>query len=182
MEKSTCDIRLLRESISYDPVSGVCIWKERPKSHFNDDRARSVFNSCRVGKPVGSKYTWKSTGKAYIRFQFFGKSFAIHRAIWAIQTGEWPNVIDHIDGDGLNNVWENLRNTNHQGNAKNAKRYKSRDLPCGIHRRKDKFRAMIFIDGKHYHLGFFDTIDAALLARKTAESNNGFHENHGKIR
>ena len=44
----------------------------------------------------------------------------------------------------------------------------------------DKWVAEIKVNRIKKHLGQFDTFDAAVAARKAAEVEFGFHENHGK--
>lgn len=82
-------------------------------------------------------------------------------------------VVDHIDGNGLNNRRSNLRLATVQQNAFNApakrcvgkvSKYK------GVHFEKSskKFKATIKIDGKVKTLGRFDTEVAAALAYNVA--------------
>jgi hypothetical protein len=73
--------------------------------------------------------------------------------------------VDHKDGDGLFNVEGNLRvatsaqNGSNQGLAKhNTSGFKG--VSWANH--MQKWRAQIQVDGKHIHLGYFDSpIDAA---------------------
>ena len=43
-----------------------------------------------------------------------------------------------------------------------------------------KWRAQIRVDGKRKHLGYFDTFDDAVAARKAAEIEHNYHPNHGR--
>lgn len=76
-------------------------------------------------------------------------------------------LVDHIDGNTLNNQKSNLRFASHSENACN------RDKPSnnttgfkGVSARNDcnKFTAQIRYKGKKFHLGFFDTAEEAARA------------------
>jgi hypothetical protein len=78
------------EYYSYDPNTGILIWKKSPKykPQFLPGR--------RAGYPD------KST--LYRRITCQGKEYAEHRFIWFLVTGENPELeIDHIDGNPANN-------------------------------------------------------------------------------
>jgi hypothetical protein len=47
------------------------------------------------------------------------------------------------------------------------------------HTQTGSWQAQIRINGKSKHLGSFQIFEEAVLARKTAEVNYGFHKNHG---
>lgn len=43
-----------------------------------------------------------------------------------------------------------------------------------------KWYAAICSRGRNIHIGVFETVDAAIEARKLAEKEFGFHPNHGR--
>jgi len=67
------------------------------------------------------------------------------------------DLIDHIDGNKLNNSVENLRITNNSGNQRNRKNTKG----YYFDKKKNKYRAQIRVNGKTKHLGYFDTKEEA---------------------
>jgi hypothetical protein len=104
-----------------------------------------------------------------------------HRVIWAIVTGEWPNEIDHKDGNGLNNKWGNLSNVDKLMNMKNMRGRKGRDLPSGVYlnKKSKRYIARITTDGCHIHVGTFITPSEAFEARQRVAKRLGFSERHG---
>jgi len=52
----------------------------------------------------------------------------------------------------------------------------------GVYKERDKWLAMITINGKSRRIGLFEKIEEAVAARKIEDEKNGFHMNHGKIR
>ena len=131
-----------------------------------------------IGSIVGRKK--KSTfGGWYLAVTINSKFYFVHRVIWLMQTGGWPDEIDHINGDGLDNRWKNLRNVSNKENKMN--------LPCrnklgvhGIRLLRGKYHAYITTEGKQQYLYYGDDFFEAVCARKSAESRLGFHENHGR--
>ncbi|WP_425359496.1 HNH endonuclease signature motif containing protein [Borborobacter arsenicus] len=111
----------------------------------------------------------------------------IHRIIWFLEKGCWPDVIDHIDGDGLNNRIDNLRDVSQAENMRNAAR--PNDNTSGrvgvsrLHRTDhwgDCWQAYINVRGKRIALGLFKSFEHACLAREDAERQYGYHANHGR--
>ena len=60
------------------------------------------------GKVAGSLHS--SKGKSYYSFQYGKKKFLVHRVIMTLLSGPIPDglVVNHIDGNGLNNSYSNL--------------------------------------------------------------------------
>lgn len=157
----------LHEALIYDSVSGELFWRKRPREHFNDDRGWRVFNTRYAEKQAGT--VGKTTGYVYVNFAS-GDLYAAHRLIWAMTTGEWPDFIDHINGDRADNRLENIRPCSRSQNQCNRGVQKNNSSGFkGVHRHTDgRWRARIKAGGKHIHLGLFDTPSLAHQAYLSA--------------
>ena len=88
------------------------------------------------------------------------------------------NTIDHVDQNKLNNSRLNLRPTDNlsqqQINVAPTKLNTSGYKGVSFHVSHNKFRATIMINGKHCHLGYFNTPEeAALVYNQKALENWG---------
>ena len=93
--------------------------------------------------------------------------------------------IDHIDQNGLNNRWHNLREVTHQENQKNIslrKNNTSGQTGVSFSKLMGKWGSRITLDGKDVHLGYFENYEDAVKVRKEAEPVYGYHPNHGRKR
>lgn len=98
---------ILESVLSYNKDSGDFVWK------------KSVSQSCRKGSKAGTVSDGKGTN--YITISISRNFFYAHRLAWLYVTGEWPeNQIDHINGNGMDNRWVNLRLANFTENACNV--------------------------------------------------------------
>lgn len=78
-------------------------------------------------------------------------------------------VVDHINGNPWDNRKANLRVCTHQQNMLNQRMRRPRgDLVKGVYRRANRFWAKITMDGIHYEIGNYDTIEEAGLAYDAA--------------
>lgn len=91
-------------------------------------------------------------------------------------------VTDHQDGDGLNNTRDNIRIVTRKVNNQNLPTPSNNTTGCiGVSWTKSgKYRAYITSDGRQICLGTYESYEAAVSARKSAEELYGFHENHGR--
>lgn len=95
------------------------------------------------------------------------KSILMHRVVLNINN---PKIkIDHRDIDGLNNQKINLRIVSDSESSRNKRGVQNTSsVYKGVYRlnvnRKNKWRAMIGIDGKQIHLGCFPTQELAAIA------------------
>ena len=87
------------------------------------------------------------------------KILYVHRIAWFVTYGELPNIIDHIDGNRINNKISNLRPCTHQENQFN--RDKSNNNTSGFKgvswdKRGKKWKSEIRNNGKKMYLGSFN--------------------------
>ena len=89
--------------------------------------------------------------------------------------------VDHVDNDRLNNNINNLRWATYQENAMNRKiSIKNTSGYKGItfHKKMNKWKTEICIDGKKQHLGYFEKLEDAVKTRvKKAEELFGEFKN-----
>lgn len=125
-------------------------------------------------KDLISPYTWHAAclhGYWYAMSSTSGnnKPLYMHRVILMPP----PNVlIDHRNGNGLDNRRHNLRLCNHQENARNAKLSSNNSSGmAGVHWHihQQRWIARITVDYKKIQLGSFKDLDEAIAARKAAE-------------
>jgi hypothetical protein len=117
------------------------------------------------------QFTW-TIYKDYNKFYAFHnikvngkqKNTKMHRLISKAKRGE---IVDHIDGNGLNNQKLNLRICTHQENLRN--RTKQSNNSSGYkgvtwHKGDKKWQAQALINKKMKYLGSFDTPEEAAIA------------------
>lgn len=179
--KPDIPIETLRQLLAYDPQTGKLKWLERPRDLCVDERAWKIWNT---------KYTGTDALTARCREalhgNIFGRKAYAHRVAYALYHGEWPvGVIDHINGNPLDNRIVNLRDVSQRTNMRNQKeRNTNTSGVTGVVRfkRNGKWRAQITAEGKCKFLGYFVDFDDAVAARKSAEARLDFHSNHGRAR
>lgn len=166
---------LLRQLLRYEPETGKLFWRSRGVELFNSQRACNAWNARHSGREAFIS----EHPQGYARGQINRVSMPAHRVIWAICNGVWPNTVDHIDGDVKNNKIENLRDVTQAENNRNAKlRSDNKSGEQGVHWNKDR-QKWVAVVGNQY-LGLFSTKALAVTARRSAASEFGFHENHGR--
>jgi len=155
------------ELLSYDKDTGIV-------------RRKTQVRQYAPGSIVGSLRT-TNAGHKSLFVAIDRKQLGLHRVIWLMQTGEMPNIIDHINGDATDNRWENLRNTTQKMNCRNrALRSSNKTGISGVWLvRKSSWVAQIHSDNEpciiYQGKDFFE----ACCRRKSAEHRLGYHPNHG---
>jgi hypothetical protein len=108
------------------------------------------------------------------------KASRLHRAILGVTGSE---IVDHIDGNGLNNRRQNLRIVSPSENAQNARARKGTESGYkGVffHKKNNNWRAQIMANGKRYSLGLFNTPEEAHAAY--CEASDRLHGEFGRTR
>jgi hypothetical protein len=141
----------LREVLDYDPLTGRFTW-------------RVTSRRTRAGQIAG-RYN-----QGYWKIGIDGKLYLAHRLAWLYMTGEFPTLnIDHIDRDGTNNRWSNLREATQAQNLANSRRYcNNKGGFKGVLQRGPSWLAQIQPNGRPIHLGMFPTPEAAHAAYMAA--------------
>lgn len=177
------DQKFIRECFDYDPATGVVKWRVRPLHHFPNEKTMKSFNTSSAGKIAGSLS--KRGSKTYRQVSINDRNMTIHRLIWIYMTGEQPDEIDHINGDGADNRWCNLREVDRRQNNKNMRKSSANNSGVtGVHwdNERQKWRSEINnIQGVSESKRFDDLLDAVAW-RKSAENRYGYHQNHGSDR
>ena len=162
MAKPDITAERLRELLSYDRETGVFLWVKR------------TSNRIRIGDPAG-----RDNGNGYVRINLDGRSYYAHRLAWLYVHGVFPtDVIDHRDGNGRNNAFDNLRAATQMQNGQNmlmSRRHGTSGY-CGVSwsKQKGRWEAHITVGYRKRNLGFYsspeDAARAYLLAKQELHS------------
>lgn len=97
-----------------------------------------------------------------------GKPIMMHRVIMRVSDGF---IVDHRNGNGLDNTRSNLRVCTNEENIRNRKLNQNSTTGYkGVTRRNSRFTAKVVFQGKDYFLGRFDTaVEAAKAYDKKAK-------------
>ena len=117
---------------------------------------------------VISKSSWCLLQGKYPVARINGKTVRMSRLL----VGDVPDgmVVDHINGDTLDNRKANLRICTPRQNSLNTADTKNRTLPKGVSKScSNRYRARIMVNGKEIWLGTFSTVKEAEQARMEAE-------------
>lgn len=118
--------------------------------------------------PKLSAYSWCLNKAGYPVARIDGRVVRIHRYLLGPSEGE---IIDHINGNPLDNRKSNLRKCNNTQNARNCKLGKNNKTGyTGVSLTPEgKYKARIMADRREIRLGHYLAKDAAIVARMSAE-------------
>lgn len=141
---------ILRETLDYDPATGILTWRRSGGGVAAGDAAQHV-------NPQG-----------YVRVNIGGRIYQGHRLAWLHTYGVWPTGdLDHRDGCRTNNRIANLREATRSQNNANAKRNRNNSSGYkGVSLFKPTGRYMAYINagGTRKYLGYFATAGDAHAA------------------
>lgn len=158
--RSDFDIDSLGSALSYDQYNGKISWK------------------ISTGKAKRGSIAGIVSAAGYMKITYLGRTYAGHRIAWALHYRcAPPDVIDHINGDKLDNRIENLRDGTDCVNQQNQKYCHSRNETSkllGVSMLKGRWRAKIYHKGKYIFLGYHATEELAGTAY--AEAKRKIHD------
>jgi len=139
----------LKELLHYNPETGIFT----RKTHLN--------KHCKINDIAGHK-----TKHGYVTISIKSKTYYAHRLAWLYVYGEMPkNVIDHINGNGMDNKIINLRDVTQSINIQNILKIPSHNksglMGVSFYKKTEKWRASLTLNKKHFHLGLFKTPELA---------------------
>ncbi len=176
-------IDFLRECFSYDPETGLFTWRVRPDSHFSDPAVAAMCNKQNAGRRAFVAVDPDGYPRAELRYEGRRVRMKAHRVAFKLLTGDEPEVVDHIDGDTLNDKARNLRAATVTTNRWNSRGNKTSSLPKCVAFENGKFRAYARRDGRKIHLGSFDTpVEAHNAYRAFAAPLQGVFFNPGEAK
>lgn len=156
----------LKELCTYDPETGEFI---ALTARCNGQH--------KAGGPLGG-ITGINNNKYYVA-KLDGKAYGMHRLAWLYVHGWLPRLVDHRDGNPLNNRIENLRPADDAKNAHNRKKPKNSTTGVkGVTWRasRQSWEACVVVNGVRAYRKLFKSFDDAAEAIKKARE-----ELHGEF-
>lgn len=133
---------------------------------------RKISNTSRVsvGDVAGSLCS------GYLKIMVCGKRYFAHRLAWLYMTGIPATcLIDHINGNGTDNRFSNLRAASKSQNGMNRKTQSNNRSGCpGVCWHKNLRRWIVSYkkNKKQVYVGCFDDLEEAISASMIARSEN----------
>lgn len=163
------DIQYLKSNLRYDPDTGKFWWLRRVRANVKLD------------KPAGCYQ--EGYGCRYVVIRANHKVYRAHKLAFFFMNEDIPFRVDHINGDGHDNRWCNLRPAtlsqnmhNMRKNSNNKSGYKG----VSWHKASRKWVAQIGLNGKRLYLGGYDTPELAYEAFcEAADKYHGEFANYG---
>jgi len=111
-------------------------------------RLRRIKAICNA--PIGS-YPTSTNVQGYLQVMIAQRTYLVHRLVYLYHVGEFPEMLDHINRDKLDNRIENLREASKSQNA------------CNTRKRRDNTSGTKGVS--------YDTTNKAWLAKVNKDSN-----------
>lgn len=155
MAKNDSTITQQQVKENFDYVNGILVWKK-------------------TGTGIKKHSTGWVNDLGYHSIGFNRKTYRTHRLIFLYHYGYMPKVVDHIDGDTLNNRIENLREASDMQNAWNQKKRCTNTTGIkgvSFSKKNKKYKACCMINYKNHYLGYFELLEDAKNAVEKFREN-----------
>lgn len=149
---------------------------------FNYDNGKLLWkkttsNRAKVGSEAGS-----IQGRGYLAVGVNGTRYPVHKLIYLFHHGHMPEVVDHIDGNRLNNKIENLRGCTKAQNNMNTGSRKHNTSGCKNVfwvKSLSKWRVKVTAGKKQKYFGVYDDKELAeLIAIEARNKHHGQFASH----
>ena len=155
-------LRRLRAACRYCPDTGELYWQ------------RSPYETTAWNNKYAGKRAFISVNNGYHRGKFMQTGMQASNVAWFLHCGEWPqHIVDHLDGDTLNDRWLNLEAKTQSENLLNCKRTKNRYGLPGVEPVGGGYTAMVCLNRKKQRLSVHDTPEAAYAERAAWYKSRG---------
>lgn len=159
----------LKERFNYNSETGDLTFKKLGLKYFKNAHGMNIFNTQHSGQIAGTL----SKKMGYKIVSINKVTYLAHRVVWKWVTGEDPlPVIDHLDGNGINNRFENL--ATYKAGAENA-----RNRRISIHNSTGRTGVQLIKKTGKWRARCYDDYEDACWAREQWEIENDFTERHG---
>ena len=142
----------------------VLISKERILKYlvYDKENGQFFFRQDHRSNKVRGKLAGCLQREEYFAIGIEYRKYFVHRLVWIIEKNTNPEMIDHINGNKLDNRIENLRASDQRRNQQNQYRHRDGKL-VGTSFRKSTgmWRSLIKINRKSKELGSFKTAELA---------------------
>lgn len=148
------------------------LFEYRDGKLYCKEKTNPKSNKVKPGQEIGSL-----SASEYLRTKIHYKEYFVHKIVFLMHNGYMPQIVDHIDGDTLNNRIENLRAVslsqnqfNRQKSSNNTSGYKNVSW-C---KRTKKWQVTIAFGNKAKGFGRFKDIELAdLVAQEARDKYHG---------
>lgn len=146
--------------------------QEEVRAMFDYDAATGILTrkQSRGNRAAGAVAGTEKCFHGHNRYYYLHigeRHYMAHQIVFLWMTGEMPTMVDHINRNGLDNRWTNLRAVGIRENALNRNRYENNTSGYkGVHfsKKQQKWVAYIDLDKKRTHLGYHNSAEGAARA------------------
>jgi len=173
---------ILRELLDYNSETGVFTWRNRERHWFKTEGGFKRFHNLYAGKVAGTVRKGV-TGYLTPRITLFGKLWQAHRLAFIYMGEALPKQVDHLNRDSMDNRWCNLAASSAKENMKNKSMFSNNTSGVtGVSWSKGmgKWRALVGVNGRLKHLGYFQDLAEATEAVRVFRAATGFSSGHGE--